>query len=185
MRSACTPRDTRYVCVAFARRSPRARLYSAVPRSSQWPSIKTSSLGLAVSQAAFASRIFASPGRMSALSKSKWMGLSAASAWYWLGGAGGCGAGAATGGAGAGAGVGATGAGVGAGAGGAVATVGGGADATGTNGRFAHPLTTKTTATLVSKATLVRINLLSVSPATYIMTMETFAYCVELRSPRR
>src|SRR5262249_56961972 len=115
------------------------------------------------------------------------MGLSAASAWYWLGGAGGCGAGATTGGAGAGAGagVGATGAGVGAGAGGAVATVGGGADATGTNGRFAHPLTTKTTATLVSKATLLRINLLSVSPATYIMTMETFAYCLYLRIPPR
>src|SRR5258707_10147508 len=55
---------------AFARRSPRARLYSLVPRSSQWPSIRTR-LSFDFSQAALVSSIFASVGRMSYLSKSK------------------------------------------------------------------------------------------------------------------
>src|ERR1700730_5728905 len=55
---------------AFARRSPRARLYSLVPRSSQWPSIRTR-LSFDFSQAALVSSIFASGGRMSYLSKSK------------------------------------------------------------------------------------------------------------------
>src|SRR5437879_12229135 len=59
--------------VLLARRSPRARLYSLVPRSSQWPSINSSWLGLSRSQLAFASRIAASPGLMSNLSKSKWI----------------------------------------------------------------------------------------------------------------
>src|ERR1700681_2103512 len=55
---------------AFARRSPRAKLYSLVPRSSQWPSIRTR-LSFDFSQAALVSSIFASVGRMSYLSKSK------------------------------------------------------------------------------------------------------------------
>src|SRR5262245_25641973 len=59
--------------VARARRSPSARLYSSVPRSSQWPSTRTNCLGLADSHFALASRILASPGRMSDLSKSKWI----------------------------------------------------------------------------------------------------------------
>src|SRR5437899_90687 len=57
--------------VAFARRSPRARLYSLVPRSSQCPSTRTSMFSCDFSQAALASSIFASVGRMSYLSKSK------------------------------------------------------------------------------------------------------------------
>src|SRR5689334_4391094 len=56
--------------VAFARRSPRARLYSLVPRSSQWPSIRTR-LSFDFSHAALVSRVFASLWRMSYLSKSK------------------------------------------------------------------------------------------------------------------
>src|SRR5581483_9143125 len=55
---------------ALARRSPSARLYSLVPRSSQWPSISTR-LSFDFSHAALASRVFASLGRMSYLSKSK------------------------------------------------------------------------------------------------------------------
>src|SRR5258705_2167986 len=55
---------------AFARRSPRARLYSLVPRSSQWPSTRTR-LSFDFSQAALVSSVFASVGRMSYLSKSK------------------------------------------------------------------------------------------------------------------
>src|ERR1700687_1997069 len=55
---------------AFARRSPRARLYSLVPRSSQWPSLRTR-LALDFSKAALGASIFASVGRMSYLSKSK------------------------------------------------------------------------------------------------------------------
>src|SRR5260370_23672968 len=55
---------------AFARRAPRARLSSLVPRSSQWPSIRTR-LSFDFSQAALVSSIFASVGRMSYLSKSK------------------------------------------------------------------------------------------------------------------
>src|SRR5262245_1293527 len=59
--------------VALARRSPRARLYSLVPRSSQCPSIRRRSLVFALSQAASHSRICASSGRIAYLSKSKWM----------------------------------------------------------------------------------------------------------------
>src|SRR5512138_1271978 len=55
---------------AFARRSPRARLYSLVPRSSQCTSIRTKSL-FDFSQTALESSILASLGRMSYLSKSK------------------------------------------------------------------------------------------------------------------
>src|SRR3954470_20686217 len=39
------PRDTRYLRAASARRSPSARLYSAVPRSSECPSIVTIQVG--------------------------------------------------------------------------------------------------------------------------------------------
>src|SRR3989442_8329906 len=59
--------------VDFARRSPRARLSSLVPRWSQCLSMRTSRSAFALSHAAFASSIFASSGRMSYLSKSKWM----------------------------------------------------------------------------------------------------------------
>src|SRR6516162_8328453 len=44
-RSAGTPRLTRYCLTALARRSPRARLYSVEPRSSQWPSMVTRAWG--------------------------------------------------------------------------------------------------------------------------------------------
>src|ERR1700732_359917 len=56
--------------VAFARRSPRARFDPVVPRSSQWPSIRTR-LSFDFSHAALVSRVFASLWRMSYLSKSK------------------------------------------------------------------------------------------------------------------
>src|SRR5690242_3899027 len=56
--------------VALARRSPSARLYSLVPRSSQWPSMSTR-LSFDFSHVALVSRIFASLARMSYLSKSK------------------------------------------------------------------------------------------------------------------
>src|SRR5215470_7117747 len=62
---------------AFARRSPSARLYSGVPRSSQWPSMSSRARGLALSQLALASSVFVSAGRMSYLSKSKLTSLSA------------------------------------------------------------------------------------------------------------
>src|ERR1051326_3768506 len=70
MRLACTPWETREFIVALARRSPSARLYSLVPRSSQWPSISTR-LSFDFSHVALVSRIFASLARMSYLSKSK------------------------------------------------------------------------------------------------------------------
>src|SRR5258705_6722716 len=57
--------------VAFARRSPRARLYSLVPRLSQCPSISTRFSAFDFSQDALASSVFASSGRMSYLSNSK------------------------------------------------------------------------------------------------------------------
>src|SRR6267143_3625127 len=57
--------------VALARRSPSERLYSLVPRSSQWPSMSTSMVALLFSHAALASSALASAGRISYLSKSK------------------------------------------------------------------------------------------------------------------
>src|SRR5262245_14556130 len=66
--------------VAFARRSPRARLYSLVPRSSVWPSISTRFSAFDLSHEALASSVFESSGRMSYLSKSKWMSLRASTA---------------------------------------------------------------------------------------------------------
>ena len=46
MRSALTPRSTRLSRMLRARRSPSARVYSSVPRSSQWPSTSTLFCGL-------------------------------------------------------------------------------------------------------------------------------------------
>src|SRR4029453_9467155 len=66
--------------VAFARRSPRARLYSLVPRSSQCPSISTRFSAFDFSQEALASSVFASSGRMSYLSNSKWTSFRASMA---------------------------------------------------------------------------------------------------------
>ena len=66
--------------VAFARRSPRARLYSLVPRSSQCPSISTRFSAFDFSQEALASSVFASSGRMSCLSYSKKMSFKASMA---------------------------------------------------------------------------------------------------------
>src|SRR5882724_11065608 len=103
--------------------------------------------GLRLSQSALASRIFAPPGRMTALSKSKLMVLSASCATYSFGGAGvGAGAGGATGigtgaGAGGGAGAGAAGAGGGAGAG-----AGGGGG--GISGRLGEPARNRTRASM-------------------------------------
>src|SRR4030095_4614654 len=66
--------------VAFARRSPRARLYSLVPRSSQWPSISTRFSAFDLSHEALASSVLESSGRMSYLSNSKWMSFRASTA---------------------------------------------------------------------------------------------------------
>src|SRR5262249_15525813 len=77
IRSVDTPREAREFIVLLARRSPRARLYSGVPRSSQWPSIRTSCSGCSRSQVALVSSVCASPGLISALSKSKWIRVSA------------------------------------------------------------------------------------------------------------
>src|SRR5512146_943568 len=73
--------------VAFARRSPRARLYSLVPRSSQCPSIRTR-LSFDFSQAALVSSVLASFGRRSYLSKSKKMSFRCALAVNSLGAGG-------------------------------------------------------------------------------------------------
>src|SRR5581483_4269577 len=70
------PSDTRYVRAATARRSPRARLYSAVPRSSQCPSIVTVQVGYCLMTAALASSTARASAVRSLLSKSKNTGLS-------------------------------------------------------------------------------------------------------------
>src|SRR5947199_2763655 len=70
------PTDTRYVRAATARRSPNARLYSAVPRSSQCPSIVTVQLGYFLRTAASASSTAWPAALTSALSSSKNNGLS-------------------------------------------------------------------------------------------------------------
>ncbi len=65
------PRSTRKDLELKARLSPRARLYSLVPRSSQCPSMTTRALGFSLSHAAFARKIsWASTDRL-ALSNSK------------------------------------------------------------------------------------------------------------------
>src|SRR5262245_50667513 len=70
------PSDTRYARAATARRSPNARLYSAVPRSSQWPSIVTVQVALRLSSAAFSSSVFCPSPDSSSLSYSKKTGFS-------------------------------------------------------------------------------------------------------------
>src|SRR6266487_6780529 len=70
-RPAATPRFVRYSFTAFARRDPRARLYSALPRESQCPSTLTCVLvHFFIQSASFWSRPFAS-SRISDLSRSK------------------------------------------------------------------------------------------------------------------
>src|SRR5262249_47620152 len=70
------PSATRYARAAAARRSPRARLYSAVPRSSQWPSTVTAQLAYFLSKPAFSSRTLWLVGPRSLLSSSKNTGFS-------------------------------------------------------------------------------------------------------------
>src|SRR5216684_1385459 len=67
-RSAETPRDTMYCFTALARRSPRPRLYSVDPRSSQWPSTITLKRGLLFRKSAVLESAARASGRMSALS---------------------------------------------------------------------------------------------------------------------
>src|SRR5213594_3244700 len=126
--------------VARARRSPSTRLYSLVPRSSQWPSTSTSMLPFDRSHAALASRSRAASGRMVALSKSKWMPVKLAVSAKSFGGAGAGGAGAAAGASWAGA--------AGAGATDCGTPVGAGADAWLRAGRLAQPTTASTVATI-------------------------------------
>src|SRR6266853_1770435 len=71
MRSAEMPRETRYCLTAPARRSPRARLYSVEPRSSQWPSMVTRTPGLLRRNSAVLVSASRASARMSALLKSK------------------------------------------------------------------------------------------------------------------
>src|SRR6267154_4049879 len=71
MRSAEIPRETRYCLTAPARRSPRARLYSVEPRSSQWPSMVTRTPGLLRRNSAVLVSASRASARMSALLKSK------------------------------------------------------------------------------------------------------------------
>src|SRR5438552_16993642 len=70
------PSDTRYVRAATARRSPNARLYSAVPRSSQWPSMVTVQLGYRFRTVAFSVNAVCAGVSSSALSRAKNAGLS-------------------------------------------------------------------------------------------------------------
>src|SRR5688572_11310758 len=65
------PSDTRYVLTATARRSPSARLYSAVPRSSQCPSISTIHVGNFFNSSAFPATIARPWSSSSALSRPK------------------------------------------------------------------------------------------------------------------
>src|SRR4030095_3560175 len=148
MRLAWIPWETRWFIVDFARRSPSARLYSLVPRSSQCPSMRTRLLALDFSHVALPSRVFASSARTSYLSKSKYTSLRFALSENSLGRGGAAAGAAAAGAAGAGAmGVGpeelgpegAAGEGPGAGAGATAEPVGAGADAAGGAGRLGRP----------------------------------------------
>src|SRR4030095_9433169 len=147
MRLAWIPWETRWFIVDFARRSPSARLYSLVPRSSQCPSMRTRLLALDFSHVALPSRVFASSARTSYLSKSKYTSLRFALSENSLGRGGAAAGAAAAGAAGAGAmGVGpeelgpegAAGEGAGAGAGGTAGAVGAGAGAAAGGGRGAR-----------------------------------------------
>src|SRR5215204_5003329 len=75
-RSGETPSETRYVFAAFARLSPRARLYSAVPRSSAWPSTVIIQVAYFFSTSAFALTIIRPWSSSSWLSTGKNAGLS-------------------------------------------------------------------------------------------------------------
>src|SRR5206468_9677003 len=70
------PSDTRYARAATERRSPNARLYSAVPRSSQCPSIVTAQVEYFFNVAALSSSARCASDDRSLLSKSKKTGLS-------------------------------------------------------------------------------------------------------------
>src|SRR5438067_5652193 len=70
------PSDTRYARAAMARRSPNARLYSAVPRSSQWPSIVMVQVPYFFSSPASWSSALCAAGLRSLLSSSKNTGWS-------------------------------------------------------------------------------------------------------------
>src|SRR3954471_7678343 len=70
------PSETRYARAAIARRSPNARLYSAVPRSSQCPSIVTAQLVYRFSSEALSSSAFWFAALSSLLSSSKNTGFS-------------------------------------------------------------------------------------------------------------
>src|SRR2546428_3921809 len=118
--------------VARARRSPSARLYSFVPRSSQCPSMSTRSLPRVFSQAALASRVLASWGRMSDLSKSKYTSFRFAFSSNCAGLAAGAGVGDGA----------AVGGGVGGGGGVPGGGGGGGGGARGGTGRFRRPVST-------------------------------------------
>src|SRR3954470_15860195 len=72
MRAVETPWLTRNSFTALARRAPSARLYSRVPRSSQWPSTVTRTAGYFCSQAAWRPRIFLSVSSTLYWSKAKW-----------------------------------------------------------------------------------------------------------------
>src|SRR5579885_273727 len=65
------PSDTSAFFTALARRLPRARLYSRVPRSSQCPSIVTVTFGYCFSHVAWRCSVCCPSGLMSDLSKSK------------------------------------------------------------------------------------------------------------------
>src|SRR5229473_3923720 len=67
-RSAEMPEETRNCFTALARRSPRPRLYSVEPRSSQWPSMVALMDGWAFKKSAVLERAVRASGRMSALS---------------------------------------------------------------------------------------------------------------------
>src|SRR5262245_32017136 len=129
--------------------------------------MSTSWFRFALSHSELASRIFASPGRIAYLSKSKWMFLSAAfgrnsrgagggggggGAGAGGGGGGGGGAGVATGGGGGGGGGGVTG--CGGGGGGGAGAAGAGAAAILDSGRFGQPVSARASA---STGTTVRV----------------------------
>src|SRR6188508_2033732 len=62
------PSETRYVLAERARRSPKAKLYSAVPRSSLCPSIVTAHVEYFLSTSALAIRTFCPSSSMASLS---------------------------------------------------------------------------------------------------------------------
>src|SRR5215472_17374700 len=71
IRSALTPRLERKSLADVARLSPSARLYSSLPRSSQWPMIVNLMSGLVLRKSAFVVRTCDASGRIFDLSKSK------------------------------------------------------------------------------------------------------------------